>query len=715
MRFPLKLIILFAFIFPNSLWATHLLDDLKTQIQNTPEKEKPKLYIDLSKKYRKINIDSALFYSRKALHSSENTNSKQNIILSNLELSTNFLIKGNRDSSLNFLENARDLAFKINDSLCIYKVYLVYGGYFYEISEYDSSIYYYSKSLELSKKANDKKTNILNLNGLGAIFWERGDLETALNKYLEAYKIAEDLNDSELKISLLLNMGVIYADEKQTSKAINNYNQVLELAEMENNNTILSVVYNNLAILFQEECNYTKALSYFEKSLDIYKKLGDIQGTALAYNNIGENYFKIGNTGKAIEYLNQSLTINRQNSSDTDIIYNLESLATIYLSTGNYSQAKLFIDEGIELTKKTKIKTKQNDLVLLLSEYYSKTNNFKQAYAVYKDYNKLKDSLFNESRSDRIAQLQTKFETEKKEKENEILRVKNQFTQEKLKQEQSEKKYLIAFSLLAIVLLILIYTLFRSKVKVNQRIKKINSMLEESNQKLKIINATKDKFFSIIAHDLRSPFNSILGFSELIKNEIQGDQDIEQIREYNDSVSESAHSLFSLLENLLQWANSQRGELEFTPTQFDLHELVQTNLSIFNLKALDKSINLISDVQPCTFVYGDVNMINTIVRNLISNALKFTETGGDIHISANTKDKFIIFTVKDTGIGISKENQDKLFRLDCNYTICGTQNETGSGLGLILCKEFVEKNGGHIWVESEPSKGSKFIFTLKSA
>lgn len=240
-------------------------------------------------------------------------------------------------------------------------------------------------------------------------------------------------------------------------------------------------------------------------------------------------------------------------------------------------------------------------------------------------------------------------------------------------------------------------------------------MLEESNQKLKVTNATKDRFFSIIAHDLRSPFNSILGFSELIKSELKESKNLNLIEEYNTNINESSHSLFTLLENLLQWAKSQRGELEFNPVEFDLHHLVQSNLIIFKLKAADKAIKLSSDIPPHTEAYGDINMVSTILRNLISNALKFTEQNGDITISADIQDEFVFLKVKDSGIGISKENQEKLFKLDCNYTTVGTADETGSGLGLILCKEFAERNGGDIWVKSEENKGSEFILSLKIA
>ena len=715
MQIPLKSILILILSMPWSLLANANINDLKIKLQSVPDSARTELFLKLSKEYRYINIDSALHFANEALLNSKISNEKKKIIKANLELALNHSVKGNFDLSKIYLNKAQDIAIQTNDSVIISEIHSKIGKHYYKTSQYDSAIFYFNKSLEWCENLDLKRTKAINLNGLASIYVERGDLESAVNKYLEAYKIAEELGDNDFKMTLLLNMGTIYTEEGQNSKAIKNYNQVLNLATQAKRNDLLSVVYNNLAIIYSNQNEHEKALTFYEKSLEIRKKIGNKRGVALAHNNLGDHYFTTGNTNKAIDYINQSLDINRKLKLDNEIIYNLETLAQINLSTGNYDKVYTYLKEAIQISKKLKVPNKERDLLKLLAEYYNKTSNYKKAYTTLQEYNLLKDSLINLSRSEKIAQLQTKFETEKKEKENEILRVKHQFTQEKLEQETARRNVLIIFSIVAFALLVLIFILFRSKVYINQRIKKINGMLEESNQKLKVMNVTKDKFFSIIAHDLRSPFNAILGFSELIKDEINTKKDIDLINEYNESVNESAHNLFTLLENLLQWANSQRGELEFSPTQFDLFEIIQSNLTIFSLKASDKSIKLISNIKPNTMVYGDINMINTIVRNLISNALKFTDSNGEIHLSTRIENNFVFLSVKDSGIGISKENQEKLFRLDGNFTTCGTNDETGSGLGLILCKEFVEKNGGNIWVESEINKGSKFVFSLKSA
>ncbi|WP_372642958.1 tetratricopeptide repeat protein [Ancylomarina sp.] len=715
MQIHLKLFLLFLFI-SNTTFANTYLDDLRKQLNTAADSTKAELYLDLSDKYyNQQNTDSAIFYAREALLLSKLNKNQELIFTSYLELYYNYLLVHDYELAKISLDYAKDISYKSKDSTKICDVHLKLAYYFAVVSKYDSAIFHHNTSIELCDLLDDKRQKVNNLIGLGEIYYERGELELSLNKYLEAFKFTEVFKDDQIKLSLLINMGNIYSSENQIEQAKDYYNQAKKIAEKLKDEDVLSVLYNNLAILYQEELDFKKAQTYFEKSLNIDKKKDDKAGMALCLNNIGENYFKMGNNEKAIIYFRESLSSNRKLKLETAIIYNLESLAQIHLSNGNFKQAYGALAEGIKISEEVKAKGKRADLLLLLANYYNKIGNNKNAYSSMVVYNSLKDSLQNESRTEKMVQLRTKFEAEQKEKENEILRVKNQFTQEKLEQEKLRANYLFIFSFLAIVVIVLIFMLFRSKVKINNRINVINGKLEESNSKLEIINATKDKFFSIISHDLRSPFNPILGFSELIKTELKTTKDLAVLEEYNSSVSESAQNLFTLLENLLQWANSQRGELEFSPVQFDLYELVQSNLNLFKLKTADKSIKLSSDIKPNTLAYGDLNMVNTIVRNLISNALKFTEPNGEVSLSAKHENDFILLSIRDTGIGITKENQEKLFKLDCNFTTYGTGDESGSGLGLILCKEFVNKNGGEIWVESQIDKGSNFIFSLKSA
>jgi signal transduction histidine kinase len=241
--------------------------------------------------------------------------------------------------------------------------------------------------------------------------------------------------------------------------------------------------------------------------------------------------------------------------------------------------------------------------------------------------------------------------------------------------------------------------------------KQANENLMQLNKQLKEVNATKDKLFSIIAHDLRSPFNSILSFSELLKENIK-DYDIYKSAEIVGFINTSATHTLNLVDNLLAWANTQTGQIEYKPENIKLVPIFQDVLAVLNSSATTKNIKLISSLSDDIVVYADQNMLSTVLRNLISNAIKFTNPEGMVDINAVSKQDHIEISVTDNGVGITEENKKKLFGADVNFTMRGTENEGGSGLGLVLCKEFVEQHQGKIWVESEVGKGSKFVFTL---
>lgn len=715
MPIPLKKLLFSILLITGSLLSKANIDSLKHAIPNTSGVKKVNTFLQLSKEYRDSEIDSAKIYARSALRLSEALNEIKSIIDSKFELAAIAYTEKNYEKNLEILLNTKKLAVENVNLEALQKVHYRLGSHYEATIQFDSAIHHYQKSIDLSDSLFLKRNQVRSRYALGGIHMDRGNLESALEYYLEAYRISEKMNESYYQMIILLNIGIIYNRENHFDKAAEKYEQVLVLAKEIGRKDIQAIIYNNLAVIYTDLKKFEQALEYYQKSYKIKLELKDKGGMATALNNLGDLYYTLGKYDKALKYIQQSLSINVELDDGHSIIYNKETQVQIYLKTGEFAKIRPILTEALEIARKLQLTQKERDVLKLYSEYYFKTGNYKNAYTYLEEYNTLQDSILKNSRTEKIAQLQMLFETEKKEKANEILRVNAQLSEEKLAKEKQVRTFLIIFSILALILFILIVIFFVAKVKVNKRISKINSMLEESNQKLKVMNVTKDKFFSIIAHDLRAPFNAILGFSELIKDEINDRKDFNSIKDFNDSLSESAHSLFTLLENLLQWANSQRGELEYSPTRFDLYELIRSNMNLFSLKAADKCINLQTDIEPNTFVVGDENMVNTIIRNLLSNALKFTDMNGKIIISTKSDDDFVTIMVKDTGIGISKDNQDKLFRLDCNYSTYGTNDESGSGLGLILCKEFVEKNGGNIWVESELRKGSQFAFTLRSA
>lgn len=253
------------------------------------------------------------------------------------------------------------------------------------------------------------------------------------------------------------------------------------------------------------------------------------------------------------------------------------------------------------------------------------------------------------------------------------------------------------------------------KNHLEELVKTRTSKLKEGEKKLKALNATKDKFFSIIAHDLRNPFSTLISFSDLLVKRYEY-LDKATIMTYLQNILKTSQKGFRLLENLLEWSKSQTGKINRQPQGIDLRNIVNENIDLFSSIANDKNIKLINNIASGINAYADTNMITTVFRNIISNSLKFTNTGGTVKVSAEvnntTTSPYIKIAVRDNGIGIEEENISRLFKIDENYSTPGTAHEKGSGLGLILCKEFIERNGGSIHVESEIGKGSNFIFTL---
>ena len=246
--------------------------------------------------------------------------------------------------------------------------------------------------------------------------------------------------------------------------------------------------------------------------------------------------------------------------------------------------------------------------------------------------------------------------------------------------------------------------------KVVQR-KKIEEELKESEARLRELNFTKDKFFSIIAHDLKNPFNCIIGYSDLMVEQIQ-EKNYEEIDEYARIIQKSSLQAMDLLANLLEWSRLQTGKIKFNPESIEIAALINEVTELLIPSAQQKSISISKEVQQNISVIVDKYMISTILRNLISNAIKFTNPGGKIVISAEHKQNELMITVSDNGVGIPKDTLEKLFQLGESNSTTGTQNEKGTGLGLLLCKDFVEKHEGKIWAESEHGKGSIFKFIL---
>ena len=397
---------------------------------------------------------------------------------------------------------------------------------------------------------------------------------------------------------------------------------------------------------------------------------------------------------------------------------NYAELGLVYANLDRLDHALFYLNKGLEISKEINYKYQTTLCYEHLYKVYSKLQNFEEALKCYKNYIQGRDQINTEESKLKNAELLVRYQVSMKEKENERLRQNEQLIHTQL----NNQWLIISLVALALLGLIIISTVFRKRYKMNRRLnvdlsiknKEIENQqnrVESLNADLQIANSAKDRFFSIIAHDLKNPFNSLMGLIDLLIDEYHSYTDDDR-QEFLRQMKSSSDKIYALLQNLLLWGRNQMGKTEVIREKVDLTKICNENTDIIRSLAAKKKIHLFSDVPKGLSVYGDKNMISTILLNLLTNAIKFTPLDGTIELRASEKEGMVEIMVADTGVGISSENLDKLFRIDVNVQSVGTNKEQGTGLGLILCKEFVEKNNGRIWAESIEGSASWFYFTI---
>jgi signal transduction histidine kinase len=383
----------------------------------------------------------------------------------------------------------------------------------------------------------------------------------------------------------------------------------------------------------------------------------------------------------------------------------------IFLESKKPYMAVNYFEEALEYGKKLNDVFLFQDAYKKLYESYSTLNRHKEALEAHIKYHEIKDSLEDSAKQKEInelkaiTRLQSKNESLLKEAEQ------KRDIEDSLQKQKNITYILLAFVVIALFLGAFIIQLYRQKERFAALLTQRNKEYQSMNLKLKDSNAAKDKFMSILAHDMINPFNAFLGITQFIQRSFN-ELSKEEIKESINDIAESAKGLYTLLENLLKWGRSQSGRINFSPEHYNLKMLVTGTISVLNTNAMAKNIELVTDVPESVKVFVDPNMITTVIRNLVSNAIKFTPQGGKIKVEAFQSNKITTVSVTDTGMGISESDIKKLFDLSNHHSTVGTSNEKGTGLGLILCKDFVERHGGKIWVESQKGKGSIFTFTL---
>jgi len=542
------------------------------------------------------------------------------------------------------------------------------------------------------------------LNTIAANYLNQGRYKKALSNFTKAYEIADSMQLKKILTNISLNIGTTLLYNEDLEQAIGYFEKVIEISDSSDSNLAYASALNNLGSCYSRMADHKKALTYFEKALVPYQHLNNKFQIAQLYANLGQSNYLLGRIEAAKPFLNKAIDLNRTSRSTNQLIINLIILGKLQLQEKEYLHAKFSLFEAKELVDKYNINYNKVDLYMAISHYFESTNQYKKALDFKQKQLNYKDSIFNVDHQQQITELETKFQSKQKENENQILRKDLSLEKMRVKEQINIRNFLLALSLLIITLVIIL--LNRARIK-----KRAHKIIEKQKVELEKANKTKDKFFSIIAHDLKSPFSALLGFSELLATSYD-DMDDKERKSFINDLHTASQSTFSLVENLLTWSRIQQGNITISKTKNDIFNLIENGILANQSSAKLKNITILNKLNCHTPVWVDKFSIETVIGNLVSNAIKFTQEEGSINISMKEEVDQLIISISDTGVGMTNEQIQNLFRIDKNISTTGTNNETGTGLGLILCKEFIEQNNGNIWVESEIDNGSVFSFSV---
>ncbi len=646
---------------------------------------------------------------------------------------------GNDSISFVCFQKAIQMADSLNDKLILGKSHLNLASIYYKQGNNDLAIEGFSKAILNFTQINEKKYKASAFNSLGTLYVNYGNYPKAIECFHKGLTDFEALKDTSGIFMISNALGNVYSNNSKMNESYAYYTQALKMAEALNDKIKITMCLNNIGIYYFKT-NNPLAKEYFQKVLANCETIQQPIFQQGAFQRMGNIYEKDGDLLQAKIYYQKALNIVEEEGLKANLSFAAYYLGRVYLKQHQYAEALSLSLKGLVEAKRFDIVSAQKDLNEQLAEIYSAKGDFKNAYLHYKQFKTLNDSIYNESNIKKITELDFTYKFEKEKQALELEQQKKDAIQlAEIKQQRIViASFIVAFVFMSL-LAVYIYRGYRIKKETNllltlqkseiesknkeliqlneeilaqkEEITSISNEVEMQNIQLHELNATKDKFFSIIAHDLRNPFSIIIGGLTLVDKAVK-DNDQKQSLRFIDMLQTSANGAYKLLENLLEWARSQTGSFEFKPQKLSLKGIVSDTIAMCNQQAKDKNISLTEDLPDQIAVYADQNMLNTIIRNLITNAIKFTHKGGNIHLSCVCNDRNIALSVRDNGIGMDENTRIKLFKINEKISILGTEQERGTGLGLLLCKEFVEKHGGSIWVESELGKGSEFMFTM---
>lgn len=677
--------------------------------------------------------------------------------LDSIKLEVESLTRQNRLSEAYELSHeGLKLAQEQNDNSGIFDFYLHLAGQFLDRNIPDSTVYYSEEARQLAE--NDEQLQQA-LNSLGNGHAKAGRSILAIDLYQQVLQIADSLGNEKYSVGVLINLATAHSSQGDLNKGLEYYFEALERSEDLENQEFIALITNNLGDKYNESENYGQAEYFLNRSKKISEEEGLTSNLLRALLNLGNTYMAtdrfdeaeesytrvlemheqsgnltgeiqvIYNLGKlnlarqeytgAREYLEQALQRSEEANILPGVYYSTNGLGDLELELGNSGQAIQRYERGVAITEETGNRSMKHTAYENMYNAHKKAGNSAEALAWLEEANDLQEEMRTAESERLTAQFETKFELRRSEQEKQMAELQQQQQQTLL----TQQRWIIVTAFAGIIILLVAgVVLIRSNqkrksanlklIESNRQLKKLNKTVQDQKEELERLNNVKTKMFAIIAHDLRGPLGSLQSLLYLLREHDLSEQ---ETNELTANLEKNMLENSSMMDNLLGWAQSQMNGLSINKRSFDLHLAVQSVLDQFKLQLESKKIDMNLEIPEETKIHADYDLMKLVIRNLIANAIKFSNPNSTITLRAekNNQGEYRI-AVADQGVGIPEEHRSKIFS-DVHFTSTGTNKEKGSGLGLNLCKEYVEKHGGSIWFETELNNGTTFYFTVDAA
>jgi signal transduction histidine kinase len=562
------------------------------------------------------------------------------------------------------------------------------------LGQIDSSKFYFTKALEASISSKDSAYISSAFNGLGNLARITGNMEESLENFQNALNYADAVPNRQWYADILTNISGIHYDLKNYDAALEKVLEARSIYEALDDKQNMSYSANLLAIVYRALGELDLAYQFNQEALEMLLISNDTSQIIYNYVNTTDILIEQGELDRAANSALKAVEMAKKFGDIDPQLSSLFTISQIYFRQGKINEAKKYADRGIELAKAKEFNAQLPRGYLLLSLIESARGNYNESYQWMRKRETANDSIRSREVTEKISELDIQYETNKKESEIERLNAEQEIKELELEKAQNRNLFLTIIALLLIIVGAFIFRLYRQRMKINKQ--------------LKAVNSTKDKLFTMIAHDIKNPLSAFKSIAQALEENYKSMPE-EEVHLFISQLDTSANKLLDLLQNLTEWSITESGNLRFNPEKIHLKLIADEAIELFQGAIDAKKLNVKNEVAGSVEVFADYKMLFSIIRNLISNSVKFTKPNGHIKIMTKINGPLIEVIVNDDGKGMTTNQITNVFNKN------SITDKDGTGLGLVICKEFVEKNGGSITVESNKDEGTTFRFTLKKA